>query len=221
MKNLSTQHCQFSAGLNRRGADGYPPCPSPSFPRRVVFLLLLVLAFGFGGGVSAGELPRLLATIRGDSTFDIFGINIEGVGDQNGDGYDDVAIMDHSKSGHNPKLRIYYGGPNGVSAVSEPLTFALTPVSTVGDVNGDGFVDFTFLRNVPLEPLKMELYYGGFPLDTVRDGWFGWDSLPAEGRVVRGYDLNRNGTDELIAAGFDQRSVFLFELDGSKDTLPD
>ena len=77
------------------------------------------------------------------AAFSFFGIAVDGAGDVNGDGYDDVII------GANPDVVfVFHGSANGVRL--QPAWSSSPPVSTVsygravssaGDVNGDGYDD--------------------------------------------------------------------------------
>jgi hypothetical protein len=91
----------------------------------------------------------------------------------------------------------------------------------VRDVNGDGFDDLA-LPGRSSFGWKLNLYYGGPSVDTMRDLWFGEDSLLAWGYAARGYDFDGNGLDDILAwPTFEQNSLLLFDLGEDSDSLPD
>ena len=96
---------------------------------------------------TTGDLddPELLFHIIGDDPFDILGTNVEGIGDLNGDGFDDIIIV-----GSEPiRSELYYGGDpmdtipdmtfgDGIAQYYKP--------EKLGDVNGDEIDDFALVR---------------------------------------------------------------------------
>ena len=71
------------------------------------------------------------------------GPQVAGIGDVNGDGYDDVAVASSNA------VYVYYGGPSGITAAGVTTkvitgyisTFYPIHVAPAGDVNGDGYAD--------------------------------------------------------------------------------
>lgn len=177
----------------------------------VTVLLLLTPVF-----CVRAELPEQIGIIKCDTMHTLFGTKILPLGDQNGDGKGDLLIFDYRFANY-----LYYGGDT-LDTVAD-LVFRNTGNFTdlIHDINGDGVRDFT-LPGRPSFGWKLNLYYGGPFLDTVRDLWFGFDTLRAYGPTMFGNDINSNGTNELISWEMDdQRSVLLFELGSSPDSIPD
>ncbi len=69
-----------------------------------------------------------------------FGQTVSGLGDVNGDGYDEVAV-----GGITPSVHIYAGSAHGLTTsgttISGGTSFGKWAISGVGDVNGDGYDD--------------------------------------------------------------------------------
>jgi len=88
------------------------------------------------------------ATLSNGSTTDGHGYSIDGAGDVNGDGFDDVVVGAPFDSN---EVLVYFGSATGPSLTpDQALTTALTgtddddwgwSVASAGDVNGDGFGD--------------------------------------------------------------------------------
>lgn len=102
------------------------------------------------GGSSLDTIPDLV--IDGDQTLSFSGVTISGLGDINGDGFDDFAIgayaRDINAGGDNRgQVSVFFGSstPDNIPDMSidgdEDLA-ALGFVSMIGDINGDGFDDF-------------------------------------------------------------------------------
>ncbi|HSY40109.1 MAG TPA: VCBS repeat-containing protein, partial [Polyangia bacterium] len=74
-----------------------------------------------------------------------FGTSVSSAGDVNGDGFDDVVTGD-SYDVYDSQVHVYAGGASGLSTSVLATVTAASPdstytVSSVGDVNGDGFDD--------------------------------------------------------------------------------
>lgn len=111
----------------------------------------------YGGTSSPGAVNVFLGAVYGFATTpsqtlvgttsgDAFGRALAGLGDANGDGYDDVAIG-ASPTGSAAPIGIYAGSPTGLglaplATITDPDLLASSPGMTgAGDVNGDGLPD--------------------------------------------------------------------------------
>ncbi|MBK9647452.1 MAG: FG-GAP repeat protein [Deltaproteobacteria bacterium] len=99
-------------------------------------------------GSSAGMSSSPATTLTGASTSNYFGRALAGVGDVNGDGYDDVAVSAYGYSSSLGQVTIYHGAATGPSSTaSTTLTGTSTSgrlgysVAGAGDVNADGYDD--------------------------------------------------------------------------------
>jgi len=122
-----------------------------------------------------------------------------GVGDQNGDGYMDLLVGDWTRN----EAYLYYGGapmdtlPDHIFTSLYPDSITIGTVRRVGDLNGDGIVDFQ-VEGMEMWPENSwaQVYYGGDPptlagifrhLDSDWETWY-----PVG-------DLNADGYDDLAA----------------------
>lgn len=173
--------------------------------------------FLLGGSVSAG-VPRIIKTIRADTIKSLLGWHIVPVGDQNDDGYDDILIWE-ARAGL-PSIALYLGGNPPADTAVMRIHDINTPVSNVGDINSDGYDDFA-MQGRDSFGWKHNLYYGGPSFDTVRDLWFGLDTLRTGIYTARGNDINSNGKDDIITGSSQQETALLFELGTDSDSIPD
>src|SRR5262245_46781655 len=89
-----------------------------SLPRRASHLLLAVLVATalLAGTRSAGASTissRVLMDAVGENNADFFGTSIAGIGDVNGDGFDDVLVgaFRYPEIGSVGRAYVYFGGP--------------------------------------------------------------------------------------------------------------
>ena len=82
--------------------------------------------------------------------YDYFGYDVAGIGDIDGDGYDDVAVSApyHDSNGADAgKVYIYLGSANGISATADYARYGSDSdyfgmdIKKVGDINGDGYAE--------------------------------------------------------------------------------
>jgi hypothetical protein len=163
----------------------------------------------------AAQSPQFLGTLRTDTTDTEFGRYILPVGDQNGDGYTDIIVSENYRN------LLFYGGDPFDSLAAMVFDHTNARNDTVGDINGDGYSDFTVHGRSEYN-WRLNMYFGGPSIDTVRDLWFGLDSLTPIGFSVRGGDLNDDGRDEIVSwEGETQQALIAFELGDDSDSIPD
>ncbi|MBN1396471.1 MAG: FG-GAP repeat protein [Bacteroidetes bacterium] len=147
---------------------------------------------------------HLVGTITGEPGSEITDIN--GIGDVNGDGYDDFMVTIADKT-----IDLYLGSMN--NDLTPSLTFgypgdntlngALRIGTGVGDVNGDGYNDFIISCDTfdgACIDGRVFLYYGGLNIDTIPEyefhDYYGEDSFGHEIESVG--DINKDGFDDFI-----------------------
>lgn len=98
-------------------------------------------------GSSSGIGSSASTTLAGTSSGGEFGWSVDGAGDVNGDGYNDLVVGADYIGAGNGAAYVYYGGPSGISSTSvtslagSGAGYFGWSVAGVGDVNGDGYDD--------------------------------------------------------------------------------
>lgn len=182
--------------------------------RAVVIFTLSLVSFLAVADCNAAE-PALLGTIHADTQNVLYGNWLIPLSDQNGDGMSELLVSSGRGSTY-----LYCGGQEFDTTICMRFDSTNAQGVDLGDINGDGFADIMIKGRSPYG-WKMNVYYGGPILDTVRDYWYGSDADRPCLWPMRTTDLNRNGTDEVIIVPCGMDKVQMYELDGDADSLPD
>src|SRR5262249_7527556 len=99
-------------------------------------------------GSSSGPATSPAWIYQGDQDFAFFGTSVSTAGDVNGDGYADVVVGAEGDPESLGRAYVFLGSASGLATIpiwapqgSQTGSLFGTAVSTVGDVNGDGYAD--------------------------------------------------------------------------------
>ncbi|MCH8276745.1 MAG: FG-GAP repeat protein [Bacteroidetes bacterium] len=181
---------------------------------------------------------ELLKMWEGEADSLRLGRSVAGIGDVNGDGYDDVLIGLPGIGNAVPGWAHLYFGGETLSDTADLVFVGENPrdafgftVSAVGDVNGDSAHDFAVSAvGFDRDRGKVYIFYGGTLLDTIPDivlegegqqrlgDLFGWD-------VGGAGDINKDGYDDLLVTApnydFSRGKLYFFMGGAPMDSLPD
>lgn len=140
---------------------------------------------GIHYGSAAGTAPSAGTLLYGDEMGDYFGYSVDGAGDVNADGYDDIVIA-------GPSTFVYLGSADGITDVRNSVSGSGHQVVGAGDLNGDGFDD------VAARSGETWVYYGSADGVTAASG-ARLSGLDGGANDVAGAgDLNGDGFDDLV-----------------------
>jgi hypothetical protein len=122
-------------------------------------------------------------TMTGVTTSDSLGVSVAGVGDVNGDGFDDVIVGATTYTTNTGRAYIYFGGASMNNTADVTLTGETTNnnfgkwVAGLGDYNADGYTDVLVGADEWDAPStsstdntgRAYIYYGGSTMDTTAD----------------------------------------------------
>ncbi|MGE5183226.1 MAG: FG-GAP repeat domain-containing protein [Acidobacteriota bacterium] len=146
-----------------------------------------------------------------------YGAEAVAIGDVNGDGYGDFAVLGelYQPGGADVRNHIYLGGPSpsandwngsGSARIDVPSNVNLSSIAALGDFNADGYADFA-LGEFPYAKV-----YLGSPAPSAA-GWVSDNVLTigSSGNAVyavAGADVNGDGYGDLVATGLQTHLVF-------------
>lgn len=173
------------------------------------FLTILLLLYLFFPITKAQDSLYLIGTITGESLEKRI-TNVNRIGDVNGDGYDDFMVS--RRTGNSTRdqgiTQLYLGSasldlfPDAIFHYPGKDTLNnLGNAAEIGDVNGDGYDDFTIsglFGDLGFVKGKVFLYYGGASIDTIPATEFyePWIQDYFGSVVEEIGDLNKDGYDD-------------------------
>ena len=146
-------------------------------------------------------------TITGHAVNLILGYAILGVGDSNGDGFDDIVIgssKDQTAVSGRGSAQIHLGSVTGISSTANQTWSVMTQwtlfgnsLSALGDINDDGYDDLA-ISEISADPALLWIFHGGpngYPTNPttqieISNGW-GWN-IQAAG------DINDDGISDFL-----------------------
>ncbi len=155
-------------------------------------------------------------------------INVDLIGDVNGDGYDDFAISSIYNWDNGISYVYLYLGGDSIS--SQPfVTFEHSPwidpssegtfgdgVTGIGDQNNDGYDDLLISdpanNGVAGDSGRVYLYYGGTEMDSIADTIFTFKDIQFGSNVKNLGDINNDGSTDFAVTSYDS-CVIYFSFD--------
>ncbi|MBK9370244.1 MAG: VCBS repeat-containing protein [Deltaproteobacteria bacterium] len=158
------------------------------------------------------------------------GETVAGVGDLNGDGYDEVAAADTQYSSAKGRVVVYYGSSSGTRTTGTVTIdggssglYSGAAIVGAGDVNGDGYDDMLIGGYG-----RVSLYHGSSSgVSTTASqtisgggGTFGFTM----GGLRSGADVNKDGFDDVVIGDFGSKTVYVYygcqDADGDGECAP-
>jgi predicted transcriptional regulator len=180
----------------------------------------------FYGGPKINSTPDIVFTGTGQG--DCFGAAVDGAGDVNGDGYDDVIIgapLNDSVGEDVGQAYVFFGGP-AMDAMPDVIMTGETEyngfgfpdefgiaVSQAGDVNSDGFDDVIVgaVKNDAngYYSGRAYIFYGSRNMDNVSDVVFTGNATSYLGSdVSEAGDVNNDGYDDVIVGAVGAEAIY-------------
>jgi len=171
----------------------------------------------YWGGTDSLETPDVMMPIADSQHY-----AVSKLGDLDGDGFDDVGLVYTTPAPYVTKFVIIWGGSLMEQVVFEqPFNNALRAICGIGDINADGYKDFTLgLTNPdPYTGYHMIRIYYGNPSFNFTPGWLG----DVEASGLKYGDLNGDGFDDVIGTKINERSFSVWmgraQMNGTSDLI--
>ncbi len=183
----------------------------------------------FFGGPDADDTPDL--TFTGSDPNEDFGASVDGAGDVNGDGYDDVVVGAPEYASGDGRAYIFFGGTDGdvvADVIVNGSGFSLGDVvGGAGDVNGDGYDDVLVAMPDYTDGVyfrgRVQLVLGGSTPDGIPDLTFTGDPGVHEhlGSSLAGGDVNFDGRVDVVIGAEAVNEVKVFFGGAALDSFQD
>lgn len=160
---------------------------------------------------SATGIPLTASVTITDPGTSNFGADVEGAGDVNGDGYDDLIVGASGYNADEGRAYVYHGSATGVTGpatqtLDAPGTAATEfgwAIAMIGDANGDGYADVGIgAWTHSASRGRAHIFYGsstglaGSPnVDLIKTGAAAAENF---GIGVAGGDINGDGFDDFV-----------------------
>jgi len=164
-------------------------------------------ASGFDAAMDLSSLDGTNGFRLSGASGDFLGSSVSSVGDINGDGFDDVSIGSNYTDPQTGQTSLVsytvFGKASGFNAVMESSSIAGSNgfrqdggvIGNAGDVNGDGFEDFTVGSSVVFGKAS------GFSAELDPSNLDGNNGFSVDGQInYSAGDVNGDGFDDLLAA---------------------
>jgi len=174
-------------------------------------------AYIYFGGEAMDNVADVAMT--GGAIGNYFGSSVSSAGDVNSDGYADVIVGADQYSTGTGRAYIFFGGAAMDNAADVTMTGEATnnyfgfPVSSAGDVNGDGYADviigaYGYSSNTG----RVYIYFGGSAMDNVADvAMTGEATDNSFGRSVSSAgDVNSDGYADVIVGASGYSSFYSY-----------
>lgn len=176
---------------------------------KIKFLTVFLFLYFYTPNIKAQDSLYLIGSITGES-YDKRITNVNRIGDVNGDGYDDFMVSSRTGKTRNDQgiTQLYFGSAS-LDLIPDvifhyPGTDTLNDLGNaaeIGDVNGDGYDDFTIsgrFGDGGVDKGKVFLYYGSASINTIPVAEFyePWIHDGFGSVVAKVGDLNKDGYDD-------------------------
>jgi hypothetical protein len=174
-------------------------------------------AYIYFGGAAMDNVADV--TMTGGAIGNYFGSSVSSAGDVNSDGYADVIVCADQYSAGTGRAYIFFGGAAMDNTADVTMTGEATnnyfgfPVSSAGDVNGDGYADviigaYGYSSNTG----RVYIYFGGSAMDNVADvAMTGEATDNSFGRSVSSAgDVNSDGYADVIVGASGYSSFYSY-----------
>jgi hypothetical protein len=193
---------------------------------RVLICLLCMAAMSF-----AQPFPEVLFDRSGQGPSSGYGARVYSLGDQNDDGFMDWVVWAQGDFAGQPSesmAEFFYGGdpPSNepyLTITADPiLMIDLVAVRTIGDVNGDGYIDWVevFRYRPDYDTNWYEVYLGG-PVPSEEPVATFLMSVGDQSISGMGGDFNGDGYDDLYSFDNPTYSGLIYYGSEELDTIPD
>ncbi len=147
--------------------------------------------------------------------------NFKGLGDINGDGYDDMGYIIGSGNSNYPlSFRVIDGQTLEEYAVSNDITIIGNHYSSIdglGDINGDGFSDYSYSiggRESIVDEYgstrwytQHKIFLGSSLIDSLADYTFTTKTQSRNANLLQVNDFNGDGYDDFLLSGYELNEV--------------